>query len=82
MTWLLSLVAVPFFISLAVTVLNWEELAWWERMAYPLSGPVAAAALLFVGFAAINPADAALLLSTAVRAGWCLLRPRSGSRPS
>lgn len=75
-TWLLFLVAVPFSISLAVTLLNWEKLVWWERLAYSLSGPLVAVALLFAGYAAFNPADAVLLLCTLIRSGWrvCIQR--------
>lgn len=69
-TWLLFVVVMPLAISLAITLLNWEGLVWWERLAYTFSGPLVAVALLFVGFAVFNPADALLLLCTLIGSGW------------
>ena len=81
-TWLVFLVAIPFAVSLAVTVLSWEKLVWWERLAYSLSGPLVAVALLFAAFAAFNPGDAALFLWALVQSGWriCMQRIRGRQR--
>ena len=69
-SWLLFLVGIPLAISTAFALSNWERLTWWERLASTVSGPVIAGGLLFGAFAALNPADALLLLCTGVRSGW------------
>ena len=66
-TSLLLLGVIPLAVSLTYSLHNWEHLAWWQRLLYPLSGPVLASALLFLGFAAINPADAVLLVGELLR---------------
>jgi hypothetical protein len=78
-TWLLFLGIIPVAFSLMYSIHNWEHLVWWERIVYPLAGPVLAAALLLAAFAAINPADAVILLGGAIRGTWRWL---TGSRAS
>jgi len=79
-TWMLFLVVVPLAVSVALSLSNWERLVWWERILYPLSGPVGVAALLFFGFAALNPADAILVVLGLGRRVWRFVRGQKGAQ--
>lgn len=69
-TWLLFLGVIPLVVSWVYSLHNWEHLAWWQRLLYPLAGPVLAGALLLLAFAAINPIDAVLLVGGMLRSAW------------
>ena len=69
-TWLVVLGVIPLVASFIYSLHNWEHLAWWQRLLYPLAGPALASALILFAFAAINPADAVLLVGGILRGAW------------
>ena len=69
-TWLVFLGVIPLAASFMYSLHNWEHLVWWQRLLYPLAGPALIGALLIFAFAAINPADAVLLVGGILRSAW------------
>ena len=69
-TWLIFVGAVPLVLSLMYCYYSWGQLSWWQRILFPLSGPVLAGAVLMLGFAAVNPAGACLLVAGSIGYLW------------
>ena len=69
-TWWLFLGLIPLVVGLLYSLHNGAHLVWWQRVLYPLAGPVLAGALLLLAFAAINPVDALLLVGGVLRCAW------------
>ena len=78
-TWLLLIGGIPLAFSLLYSFHNWDLLSWWQRLLYPLAGPFLATVLLLLGFAAVNPADAVLLVGGGLRRAWRWVAGKGGS---
>ena len=72
---------IPFVVGLVYSLHNGAHLAWWQRLLYPLAGPVLAVALLLLAFAAFNPVDAVLLVGGMLRRAWCFSTGKNRRAP-
>ena len=69
-TWLLFLGAIPCLIGIAVAVLSWNSLPWWQAMLLPVAAPVATTVFLGVCLVLINPVDGVFGVLGLLRSGW------------